>query len=140
MALLCCDLSERTSHHPNPQPNHSANAQQAAAKQAEILNDPQCPFQHDTCSKYVRYWLAYDADAFLLTSTDSNLQIQRRYCNLYDGKCGWDARISRYEPNWTGLGENIAMTTDTAARDPIAAVVRATYLLKHMCERQTPAA
>lgn len=29
------------------------------------------------------------------------------YCNLYGGKCGWDARISKYEPNWTGLGENI---------------------------------
>lgn len=38
-------------HRPSPR---SSNAQQAAKKQAEILNDPNCPFQHNTCSKCVR--------------------------------------------------------------------------------------
>lgn len=53
-----------------------------------------------------------------------------RYCDLYGGKCSWDARISKYEPNWTGLGENIAMTTDQAQRDPIAAVVSHHHIWK----------
>jgi hypothetical protein len=30
-----------------------------------------------------------------------------RYCNLYGGDCGMFARIDRYQPNWSGLGEII---------------------------------
>lgn len=51
-----------------------------------------------------------------------------RYCNLYGSRCGWDARISKYEPNWSGLGENIAMTYESEAQNPIAAVVRTSYM------------
>ena len=31
-------------------------------------------------------------------------------------------RLSKYEPNWTGIGENIAMTYSDAAGDPMAAL------------------
>lgn len=56
-----------------PPLRYSANAQQAAVKESQMLADPNCPFQHDTCSSY---------------------------CGLYNGRCNWDARISKYEPNW----------------------------------------
>jgi hypothetical protein len=63
----------RCTTRPLPPLRYSANAQQAAVKQSQMLADPNCPFQHDTC---------------------------RSYCGLYGGACNWDARISKYEPNW----------------------------------------
>ncbi|TFJ81161.1 hypothetical protein NSK_007505 [Nannochloropsis salina CCMP1776] len=80
-----------------PPLRYSANAQQAALKESQMLADPDCPFQHDTCNKY---------------------------CRLYDGKCNWDARISKYESNWRGMGENIAMTQRNLKEEPSAPVLQ----------------
>lgn len=62
--------------------------QQAAKEQAFFLTDPNCTFQHATCSKY---------------------------CRLYKGNCDWTARVSMYQSDWHGLGEIIA---SNAPRDP----------------------
>ena len=80
-----------------PPLRYSANAQQAALKESQMLADPNCPFQHDTCNKY---------------------------CRLYGGKCNWDARISKYESNWRGMGENIAMTQRNLKEEPSAPVLQ----------------
>ncbi|GAB5033699.1 wsc domain-containing protein [Nannochloropsis oceanica] len=80
-----------------PPLRYSANAQQAAVKASQILADPNCPFQHDTC---------------------------RSYCGLYGGSCSWDARIGTYEPDWRGMGENIAMTTNAGQKEPTTAVLQ----------------
>lgn len=55
--------------------------QQAAVKESEMLNES-CPFQHDTCSKYV---------------------------SLYGGSSQWFDRVTQYQPSWWFVSENIAM-------------------------------
>jgi hypothetical protein len=68
--------------------------QQVAKQQAFFLNDPNCTLQHETCPKY---------------------------CRLYGGNCDWIARVSRYQPNWRGLGEIIV---NAPPRDPWASLQR----------------
>jgi hypothetical protein len=54
-------------------------------------------------------------------TTQHALHAPCRYCSLYSS-CSWTDRVSKYEPSWTGIGENIAMTYETASGDPMAAL------------------
>lgn len=67
---------------------YDMNLQQAAKQQSWFLEQRGCPFQHNTCSQF---------------------------CNLYRS-CTFADRIQRYvSPNWTGLGENIQMSSSRDA-------------------------
>jgi len=102
---------------------YSPNVQQAAKKQSQILSDSSCGFQHNTCSKCVNQTSSWTVtpQSYPHPHPSNPFPPQCRYCSLY-GSCAWYDRVSKYEPSWTGIGENIAMTYDRAAGDPMAAL------------------